>query len=45
MKSGFEGVGAFASEAGKASALYKAKKGNLSEEEMEMFKSLYGTGS
>lgn len=44
MQSGFEGVGAFASEAGKASALYKAKKDNLTEDEMEMFKSLYGTG-
>ena len=45
MKAGFEGVGAFASEAGKASALYKAKKGELSADEMEMFKSIYGTGS
>lgn len=42
MKSGFEGVGAFAGEAGKASALYKAKKDLLSDEELEMFKSLYG---
>lgn len=42
MKSGFEGVGAFAGEAGKASALYKAKSGDITPEELEMFKSLYG---
>ena len=43
MQSGFEGVGAFANEAGKASALYKAKKGTINPDELEMFKSLYGT--
>jgi len=42
MTAGFEGVGAFASEVGKASALYKAKKGKMNDQEMEMYKSLYG---